>query len=379
MTNISARILLLLGSLLQLLLVGCKPKESLVQGSYPEGAGLKLYLESAIPTRPGVVDSTVVEGDGAFAFNRGDLRGLHILRIPRVGQWFVYLSDVPTRIAFTGDDPVQMLPYGDTLNYPVRQNHAYVSELGRQLHAMNAEFQAREVDGRYISVEQEASLDAAWARYDSIFSARIHGLIHDNLRNPVGLYFLYQYASYFTPEQLLALQAELADAPSRLKHDEAYPLVEQVFADNRFMPIGAHAPEITLQGIDSGYMVLKARFGHKPYVLLTLWAYDDAVSLQTNDSLARLLARCADRLDVYSIELGADGNPLSLQAALDTIGRHRYPWPTALWSMNPHAPKLPYVLYNTPANMLYDCDGLLRARDISMQALADTLAQALKP
>lgn len=370
------RVFLFLGILVLSLLVGCKPKEILVQGTYPGGTGLKLYLESAIPACPGVVDSAVVAGDGSFTFHREDLRGLHILRVPRVGQWFVYLSEVPTRLVFTEGDPVQMSPYGDTLNYPVRQNHAYVSELGRQLHAMNAEFKAREVDGRYISVEQEASLDAAWAHYDSIFCGRIHALIEANLRNPVGLYFLYQYASYFTPEELEALQAELSAAPARLKHDEAYPLVEEVFASNRYMPLGAKAPELTLRAVDSGYLVLKALFGRKPYVLVTLWAYDDPVSMQANDSLADLVSRYGDRLDVYSVEVAASENPPCLQAAVDTITQHHYPWPTGVWGLTPGVSKLPYTLYSTPANMLYDLHGLLTARNISLRALSDSLAKA---
>lgn len=333
-----------------------------LQGELREADGAKLALLVPFRRELGAVDSAVVQ-EGRFKFTNGDLHGVYAFSVEGVGEWLVYLSDVPTRIFFGDDVPLLAQPYGDTLNWMLRENHRLVRKLGAKMQEFTQEYEASTVDGNKIAKAKLEALDEAWRRVSEEFEGAIKRLILGDLGNPVGIFLFRQYRDMFSPEEKASLRKTIENYAHEHAGDANAAAVLEFLTRNENLLVGAFPPSIAGRRVDTGEEVwLDSLVIAGKEVLLQFWSVGD----ERSDSCVAELTRLEKKYGAADLRVIGLCFAPSREAALEYITEHGVEWPNILVYSDISEQ---YGVWGGERNFLYGRDGRLVARDVSLEAL----------
>lgn len=333
-----------------------------LQGELSGAEGAKVELLVPFRRELGAVDSAVVR-NGHFTFTNGQLRGVYAFSVKGVGEWLVYLSDVPTRIFFGDEKPLLAQPYGDTLNWMLRENHRLVRKLGAQMQQFSQEYEASTVDGNRIARVKLDALDEMWQRVNDEFEGEIKHLILSDLSNPVGIFLLRQYFDMFQPEALAPLRGAIDGYAQLHTEDANASALQELLQRNSNLLVGAKVPAIAGRRIDTGEEVwLDSLVKGRGDALVQFWSVGDAPS----DSCVAELTRFEKQYGALGMRLVGLCFAPSCEEALAYLTGHGVTWPNILVYGGISEQ---YGVWGGARNFLYGEDGHLLARDVSLEAL----------
>lgn len=333
-----------------------------LQGELRDAEGAKLALISPFRRELGAVDSAAVH-NGHFRFTNGTLRGVYAFSVEGVGEWLVYLSDVPTRIYFGDEIPLLAQPYGDTLNWMLRENHRLVRKLGARMQEFTQEYEASTVDGNKIARGKLEALDAMWRRVSEEFEGDVKRLVTSDLDNPVGIFLLRQYRDMFSPEELEDFRGVIEGYARATPEDANAAAMLEHLQRNANLLLGAKPPTIAGRLIHSGEQVwLDSLVCRGDEVLFQFWTLGD----EQSDSCVQELTRFEKLYGTLGLQVVGLCFAPSREAASAYLMEHGVGWPNILvyGSISEQ-----YGVWGGERNFLYGQDGRLVARDVSLEDL----------
>lgn len=340
-----------------------------LQGELEGADGVKMSLYVPFRRELGAVDSAVLK-DGKFKFTNGELRGVYVFGIPNVGEWLVYLSETPTRMVFEERDPLLAQPYGDTLNWLLRENHLLVRDVGAKMQGLSQEYAASTVDGNKISKAKLDALDALWDRVSSEFEGKITSLISDNVENPVGIFLLRQYKEMFTPEGLEELRGKVEAYAEAHAKDANAAAMQTYLQRNANLLVGAYAPPVNGVLVESGKEVsLDSLLKGDGKVLVQFWSLGD----EGGDSCVLALNRLVEKHGRGAFSVVGMCFAPTREEALEYLTAHGVEWPNILVYSEISEQ---YNVWGGAKNFLYGADGRLLARDVTLNELEERLGKA---
>lgn len=340
-----------------------------LQGELEGADGVKMSLYVPFRRELGAVDSAVLK-DGRFKFTNGELRGVYVFGIPKVGEWLVYLSETPTRMVFEEKDPLLAQPYGDTLNWLLRENHLLVRDVGAKMQELSQEYAASTVDGDKIPKAKLDALDALWDRASSEFEGKITALISDNVENPVGIFLLRQYKEMFTPEGLEELRGKVEAYAGAHAEDANAAAMQTYLQRNTNLLVGAYAPPVNGVLVESGKEVsLDSLLKGERKVLVQFWSLGD----EGSDSCVLALNGLVEKYGRGAFGVVGMCFAPTREEALEYLTTHGVEWPNILVYSEISEQ---YNVWGGAKNFLYGGDGRLLARDVTLNELEERLGKA---
>ena len=328
--------------------------------------GTKVLLFVPFLRELGAIDSAEVR-DGQFAFSNGSLRGVYVFSVPNEGEWLVYLSETPTHMCEEATGPMLAQPYGDTLNWVLRENHLLVRDLGAKMHELSREYDASKVDGDRMARAKAEALDAMWERANAEFAERIVSLVSANVDNAVGIFLLRQYKELFSPELLRALGPRV-EKYARAHGDDAHAAALLVtLRRNENLLQGASVPPVVGIRVDDGVAVrLDSLVREGSETLVQFWSPGDGESVAALGSLLR--AHGGQRLRVVGVCMAP-----SREEALEYVKLYGAEGINILCNSEISEE---YGVLGGARNFLYGEDGRLQRRDASIDELEERLRRA---
>lgn len=340
-----------------------------LQGELEGADGVKMSLYVPFRRELGAVDSAVLK-DGRFKFTNGELRGVYVFGIPKVGEWLVYLSETPTRMVFEEKDPLLAQPYGDTLNWLLRENHLLVRDVGAKMQELSQEYAASTVDGDKIPKAKLDALDVLWDRASSEFEGKITALISDNVENPVGIFLLRQYKEMFTPEGLEELRGKVEAYAAAHAEDANAAAMQTYLQRNTNLLVGAYAPPVNGVLVESGKEVsLDSLLKGERKVLVQFWSLGD----EGSDSCVLALNGLVEKHGRGAFGVVGMCFAPTREEALEYLAAHGVEWPNILVYSEISEQ---YNVWGGAKNFLYGADSRLLARDVTLNELEERLGKA---
>ncbi len=383
------KLLLLCG--LAILLFACNnnkkkagENEFIINGYFANAKQSFVFLEELQPRKLVRIDSVKIDEDGKFVFKRGIKEsGFYLVKLAK-DNFITLLIEKGETIDLSGDAAELARSYrvsgsaGSMLlknwNVFLRQNTERTDSLAKTLVSSQEKPNFLEI---------KTSLDSTYKTILSNVRAEARKFIDQNPKSLASLIVLYQYFgnkplfnekddfTYFEKlnKSLLAVYPNSEHTKDLNKIvTEVKKELENIKIVEKKVAIGSPAPDINMYSPDSVMISLSSLRGK--VVLLDVWASWCMPCRQQNPELVKIYYKFKKRgFEIYGVSLDKIYEPW-----IDAIQRDGMFWPNVCdfkyW-------KSPVVnLYNIdkiPFNVLIDRNGIIVAKNLSMDALAKTI------